>query len=621
MIKKVLLAGLLITTSACAYNHKLINMDVMENNSGRITAITNELNSSNQQGFIYGSFSGSGNTDRKALSHDFLLSSDRLTLMDYSHYSIPKAAANPTNNFQGRLSLHGENKNGKAIEVSKFNNKQYYRNANHLPEFDFEFIQHGTHLIPIQRGLIASSHGNSEYILEPGRVWNEAGDLGYSRAALPFSLQETNANCTWNGVLTFLFKDDGSISNAAYQFAGETCFYMKLNLRGKLEASYTPHLIKKRAETIAKYEQEVANRIPTQPIKNLINSYPQVQLKSYNSQAGIGADADEISIYGVLYKGIHYVGDCKTRFGLYPFCEVLNVPSYSTAKSVAGGYGLMRLEKLYPGSKNLLISDYVPECSGDKWQGVTFKNALDMSTGNYISTQLGEDEALKYKLNNFFEASTHKQLIDFACGHFPHKSKPGEVFSYHTSDTYVLGRAMHNFYQQKTNSSKDFYNDIIVDGIWKPLNLSPTTYTSKRSYDESAQIFTGYGLTFVRDDIPKLAQLLANKGSIAGKRLLDAEMITNTLHLPPTAGLDILNAEDSAWRYNNGFWYEDLAYTDTLDCTKGSWVPYMAGYGGITIAALPNGMIYYHFGDANHKQTGWINAAMELNKISPLCQH
>jgi hypothetical protein len=54
----------------------------------------------------------------------------------------------------------------------------------------------GSHIIPKTRGLIVS---------------------GYSRVSIHFSLQENQANFTHNGVLTFAFKDDGTITNAAVQ--------------------------------------------------------------------------------------------------------------------------------------------------------------------------------------------------------------------------------------------------------------------------------------------------------------------------------------------------------------------------------------------------------------------
>jgi hypothetical protein len=102
----------------------------------------------------------------------------------------------------------------------------------HLPEFDFEFVQNGSHLIPVQRGLIITSHPYWNYILSPGRVWQENGDNGYSRAAFPFALVEKNANCTHNGVMTFLFNDSG-VSHVYYQITQETCMYFKGNFWGR----------------------------------------------------------------------------------------------------------------------------------------------------------------------------------------------------------------------------------------------------------------------------------------------------------------------------------------------------------------------------------------------------
>jgi hypothetical protein len=47
------------------------------------------------------------------------------------------------------------------------------------------------------------------------------------------------------------------------------------------------------------------------------------------------------------------------------------------------------------------------------------------------------------------------------------------------------------------------------------------------------------------------------------------------------------------------------------------WIPYMSGYGGITILLLPNGATYYVFSDANEFK--WYNAVHEINRIKPFC--
>ena len=66
----------------------------------------------------------------------------------------------------------------------------------HLPAFEFEFVQRQSDLVPIQRGVIRTEHPYWEYILQPGHVWKERGEGSWTRAALPFSLQERVANCT-----------------------------------------------------------------------------------------------------------------------------------------------------------------------------------------------------------------------------------------------------------------------------------------------------------------------------------------------------------------------------------------------------------------------------------------
>ena len=71
-------------------------------------------------------------------------------------------------------------------------------------------------------------------------MWQEAADGDFSRAALPFSLVQRGENCTHNGVMSFLFKSDGSVSRVAFEIASETCLYFKFDLWGLVDARYVP---------------------------------------------------------------------------------------------------------------------------------------------------------------------------------------------------------------------------------------------------------------------------------------------------------------------------------------------------------------------------------------------
>jgi hypothetical protein len=100
------------------------------------------------------------------------------------------------------------------------------------------------------------------------------------------------------------------------------------------------------------------------------------------------------------------------------------LPSYSLAKTLMAGLALMRAEALHPGARNLLVTDYVPECrEAGGWDGVTFENLLDMASGHYESPKSEADEDAS-NTGRFFIATTHAEKIQFACTHYPRKDPP-----------------------------------------------------------------------------------------------------------------------------------------------------------------------------------------------------
>ncbi len=104
------------------------------------------------------------------------------------------------------------------------------------PRVQVDLVQDGNALIPQTRIPIAGSHPYWEFAFGVGRTWQEPGDGEWTRAALPFSLMEVNANCLHHGVLTFVFAPARRISHVAYQVSSETCAYFKADLWGFLQA-------------------------------------------------------------------------------------------------------------------------------------------------------------------------------------------------------------------------------------------------------------------------------------------------------------------------------------------------------------------------------------------------
>ncbi|MBV2130616.1 serine hydrolase [Arsukibacterium indicum] len=553
---------------------------------------------------------GDGRVSRTGLSYSQLTGTGNISLQNYSQFALPANAANPLNQFSGTLTLNIVNgtltEQGTDLAGS-------YTNPDRLPDFSFQFVQYGSHLIPVQRQLITTSHPTWEYLLLPGRVWQEITDNGYSRVALPFALQEVNANCTHNGVMTFLFKDDGNVSRVAYQIAQETCQYFKFNLHGILNASYQPATVSGAAAIKTAYVREVTERLPVKPLTALINDYPQAGIVLSN--LGSDQSSSHLSAYGVYYNGVHYAGRCATRTGDYPFCEQMVLPSYSVAKSVVAGFALMRLEQKYAGNqRGLAISDYVRECAASRWADVSFGQTLDMATGNYTSVKLSADESAQATIDNFFLAASHQQKIQHACA-YPRKAKPGSQFVYHSSDSYILSRAMQQYYRSLAGASTDYYTELLVSELWRPLQLSPLTYNSKRTYDAIALTWAGYGLSFISDDLIKLGRFAyQQQGQLNGQQLLAPDMLQDAMQRGTNGGL---SAGKASSRYRYGFWAYNLSDSALLSCENPSWVPYMSGFGGIGVVMLPNKMVYYYVSD--NSEYGFTKTVKELAKISPVC--
>lgn len=480
-----------------------------------------------------------------------------------------------------------------------------------LPAFAFDYRTEGDRLVPEQRGFIAGEHPFWEYLLTPGRIWSEPGDGIWARAALPFALIEKNANCTHNGLLTFQYNAEGEVSDALWQIGSETCAYFQFDAWGRLDLAFEAHSID--TDTPVPTDQTRSNSPEVRPITALASDHPGIALDAIAAPEDVSPEF--LTNYGLVIDGVHYVSECRTRYGPYPFCDEMVIPSYSFAKSLFGGLALMRLEHIYPGAKDAIIADYVPECArAGHWDDVTFEDALDMTTGRYESRvpEADENDAVDAA---FFIVETHAEKIELACTKYPRKSKPGEVWVYHTTDTYLLGTAMTEFMRRHISEEADIYRDLLIDPLWSSLGLSETMRETRRTYDNRAQPFVGWGLVFERDDLAMLLAFLQDgSGQIDGEQVLDAGMLRAALQRDPNdRGLPATNED---FRYKNGFWAWN--YADFGGCETDTWVPFLSGFGGLSAVLIPNGVSYYYVSDGN--QYAWGGAVLATNAFAPVCE-
>jgi len=152
---------------------------------------------------------------------------------------------------------------------------------------------------------------------------------------------------------------------------------------------------------------------------------------------------------------------------------------------------------------------------------------------------------------------------------------------------------------------------VLVAGIYEPLRLSPTIRATRRTLDDAQQPLTGWGLTLTRDDIAKLGAYLASPQQ--GAPLVAPDPLAAALQRD--ANDRGLEAGGETLRYNNGFWaYNAQA---RLNCADPVWIPFLSGFGGVLVALMPNGVVYYFVSDGGDYR--WASAARAANTIAPMC--
>jgi Beta-lactamase len=586
---------------------------------------------------------GTGNVNRKWLTHNELFgkNSPSAPVDDSAGFAIPPNGAEPTQSFEGTLTLNNPESNGSFTELSDVFQliPQGDSPWKHLPAFSFQFVQNGSYLIPAQQGLAITGNPSWNYIVGPGRVWRENSDEGYMRASLPFSLVQRNQNCVHNGEMTFLFDTAKSpqISNVYYQITQETCYPMKFNMWGIVSATYTPNAVAGSVTLKENYAAELSQRMATKPFSALATDFsrPGVNLEAFTHAY---KSPEDITTFGIVIRGINYVAGCPTRFGEYAFCADMRLPSYSIAKSVFAGVALMRLGQLY-GSEvyDQLIKDYIPQyVFGGKWDATTFGNASDMATGNYNLAEYEADEDSP-TMDKFLVDEDYASKIADAFAFRQNYAPPGTRWIYQSSATFILTQAMNAYLQQKRGTKADLF-DMVRDDVYKPLQVSQGGLTTIRTDNSSTGAPSGYyGLFLTQDDIAKIGNFLNNgTGAINGAQVLNPirlnEALFRTKPNSPVPGVPIVGSSvasalgapvlghspvPNSRRYSHGFWGRYMSTAEFPQYSCSFWISFMSGYGGNIVAMLPNGTTFYVFSDG--KEFPWVNSILEINKLAPIC--
>ena len=147
--------------------------------------------------------------------------------------------------------------------------------------------------------------------------------------------------------------------------------------------------------------------------------------------------------------------------------------------------------------------------------------------------------------------------------------------------------------------------------IFEYHNFSEKIKFTRRTNDPREQPYTGWGMFLNRDDLIKLNSLLKSpkKYDFFSKDFLDEG-------LQQSEDRGLLAIKQSNIFYNNGFWAARFDKS-IFGCKEDLMIPFMSGYGGITVVFLPNSMLYYYFSD--NFTFSWYSAVYAAHNIKPLC--
>jgi len=526
---------------------------------------------------------------------------------------VPSEMPPATLQIQGRITLLAQANFAKLSYVGSSIRVDEPRRI--LPSMVFDVVQSQTgEIIPLQRSLQLSDNPYWDYIVGVGKIWRSSQINGEQThtIALPFALVEKNENCVHNGIVTFNIDAQHQSTEYYYQISSETCAYFKADFWGRGKVNFAAKHYVNTALYLQHYQQEQQQRLTTLPLSELSQRYPELSSQALALNGTI--KPQDMTLLGLVFEDVHYVSECYTRQGNYPFCEQLVLPSYSSAKSIFAGLSVFYLQQQYGDVLSQAVQDWLPECQSEQWQGVTFAHLLNMSSGNYDSAAYHVDEGAKATLA-FFNATSHQDKLHFACQQYSRKSPPGQQFVYHTSETYLLTSALNRYIKSKWGEKADIFTDVVVNKLFAHLRLSALSNGSRRTQDAEQQAYGGYGLFFNRDDIAKLSLFINSQSAnvTPAQRLLAQVPLNQALQRSsPAFGL---TTDFPTIRYWNSFWARNIK--DVSPCKEDTWLPFMSGYGGITIALLPANSSYYYFSDSN--QYNWSAAIPELAKLQSLC--
>ena len=515
-------------------------------------------------------------------------------LVDNRAFVPPDGAAAALDPFQGTLRLSEVEMTTKP---DKFKSRDVLgKDPKIFPSVDLSFFTEGGDLVPTTQDVIrvgSLGHGKSywDIIVQPGRVWSEPGDGGWSRASFPFALMESLEGETHNGVAMFLYKGK-KITGLQFQIVQQTApYYVEdyFSAWGMAPAGLRALAQGAADEPRRRYRQDLADQIEIRPWADLASKVGADKLNGFDSDIA----SDEIVLDGLLVDRVFYLKSCPSAAGELAYCDRQRFGVWSMTKSLANAAALLHLAQKYGADVfDAKVADYVKQAGAHPgWDKVTFGDLLNMASGfgngsaktdpNDINDGYLVDYAPWYEARTV-QAKVEK-MLDTAP---PHPWGPGKVARYRDQDMFLLGVAMQHFLQSKEGQKADLWT-MLEKEVYAPIGIHHAPTNKTLETDGSAgQPLMAFGFYANIGDLVKIATLFQDGGRHVGVQILDKQKLADLLPGPSARGL--ATGDPIRPAYLKAFWQ---AHYQGKEGACSLWYPLMSGWGGNIVALLPDGLI------------------------------
>ncbi len=537
----------------------------------------------------------------------------------HNGYFMPLGEVGPAHQpFEGTLTV------GESTVLGRSAGSRVSREQDPFPAFAVDFVTVGDRLVPRARDILRTARhgGRWNIILEPGRIWSETGDNGWSRASFPFLLTSLTSGDGHNGLATFLFNDT-EVSRLRFQVVKEASAYVHLDLWGQAVLGYEAKRIDNRETLIEAFRQELSNRVEIRPWADLEARFGAEVVAPFDGTA----IRPQISHSAVIVDGEVYATACRTRYGPYPYCREMRHSVFSVSKTLAGFLTLLHLAELYGEEVfDLKLVDYLDIAADhDGWKDVTFDHAISMVTGigtieptrvdHYVEADRAPED------RRFWKAASAEEKLAAASAFRNYPWGPGDLFRYISSNTYILGAAMDAFLKTKQGPDARLWR-MMNEDVFRPIGIRglPAQHSIEEFGRPGLPIMYS-GVYASLDDIAKIERLIRNQGRHEGRQLLHAEGLREVMEQGYQMGYPTgWRNEQGEVTYFRSFWY--TPQQSRAGCMAP--IPGMSGSGGNYVLLMPNGVTAVRFagGNDNDDSSGTFDSShmrKVADDIRPLC--